>query len=278
MEPVTEWLHSKSNELFFQIRNRLRFSRRGYSESLLTEPDAFSTLSAEEKALLSLIRNMAPHLSEAVLKKNLYTLWLLKSVFPAQLLSQLKSTEKPIHIVEPGCQDFNRLPALHSFFPSAQITGIELDAYPILHDLHSRADKARYYISLTQGSHTFEAADFFQWQQVYDLALCFYPFVSPSPALAWGLPARYGNAANWLHALTRSVRSQGYIFLVHQGCWEEGAFDEVRLNLSQSAPFSPQAEPTSLVLEYRKQFSCSFYPLPYPAYVSLYRKVGSGNV
>ncbi len=244
---------SQRNQLFWQLRSKLRFQRPGYAEK---SGDYAVPIMAAKFA--KQLRPFADKLAPRALEKNLHTLWMLETM-------GVKPTV--LQILEPGCQDFSRLPALATFFSQAEITGLEIDPYPILSDLHSRADKAAYYQSLlpARTAH-YQAGDFFHWQGGYDLLLCFYPFVSLYPALAWGLPARYGSAASWIESILRTLKVGGEALLVHQGPWEEESFDEARAAL----------EPPLRLLR-REVLTCPFYAHPYPVCASLYRREASAS-
>ena len=257
-QSLQDSLHSAKNRVFWELRSRLRWSRSGYRE---TGADGL-LLGGEERSLerafdLSIYRS---YLSPETYRKNLWTLGLLKKV----LLPHLRGGHLPLEILEPGCQDFSRLPALRAFFRKQgvrpRITGLELDPFPLLHDFHSRMDKAKYYMSCEKSADRYIGADFFRWEEVVDLVCCFYPFVSTDPALAWGLPARFGDPKPLVQSFLRNLRADALLLVVHQGEWEEEDFDRAREGLG-------------LRLLQRETIAGGFYALPYPACVSVYRRV-----
>jgi hypothetical protein len=258
MERLTEELRSRRNRLFWRLREKLRFCRDGYKEAgnvdVRFEPEAARL--EMEYALGFLKDRLAP----AVYLKNLATLWILE-----RMLDGVPLPPRDLNVLEPGCQDFARLPAFRAYLRERRceprITGVEVDAFPILQGFHSRADKARYYISLPPGPghDRYEARDFFRWGDPAYLVFCFYPFVSANPALAWGLPKEFGKPAEWVRAFERNLLVGGHLLVVHQGKWEEEAFDEARVG-------------STLELVKRTDVDCPFYPLPHPACASLYRK------
>lgn len=259
---VAENLHSKRNRLFFRIRQAIRFQRSGYRETGFDGEEKRSRLnSLNEDARAKWLELEEKHgfrefervLSLANYEKNLATLWTLEQFFP--------NPTKGLSVLEPGCQDFSRLPAIARFFRPGSVTGIELDPFPILNNLHSRADKAHYFRTLVSEPTHFVGADFFTWSGTGDLLLAFYPFVSPHPALAWGLPAEFGDPEEWVLAIERSLAPGGMALVVHQGSWEEECFDAARAN-------------SQLRLERRAVAQCPFSPHRYPPHASLYRKPG----
>ncbi len=256
-QSLGESFQSVKNRMFWNLRSCLRFTRGGYLETGAAELE----LSALERKIESRFA-IAPgksYLSAENYRKNLRTLQLLDFA----LAPHLRAGHPPVEILEPGCQDFSRLPALRAFFRKqemhARITGLELDPFPVLHDFHSRMDKAKYYLNSESSADRYFAFDFFRWQEPADLICCFYPFVSTHPALAWGIPATFGNPVPWLKGFTRNLRPNGLLLVVHQGEWEEADFDEAR-------PGYP------LRLLQREHLDCAFFPSPYPACVSVYRR------
>jgi hypothetical protein len=258
MERLTEEFRSKRNRLFWRLREKVQFRREGYAErgdlDPLSDPEASRLESAYE------LKSVKKDLSPAVYQKNLATLWILE-----RMLGTVEFSAGNLQVLEPGCQDFARLPSLRAYFRNRgldpRITGLEVDAYPLLAGFHSRADKARYYLSLARGAREdrYLAQDFFRWEKSAELLLCFYPFVSTNPALAWGLPKEFGAPAEWVRAFERCLPTGGRLLVVHQGPWEEEAFDEARRG-------------SKLSLLDRRPVDCPFYPLPHPACASLYVK------
>jgi hypothetical protein len=242
------------------MRSALGFRRSGYREA----GEMNTPLSEEERRLerrygMGFLR---PRLLPEVYRKNLATLWIMEKTLPATILP-----EGNPRIVEPGCQDFSRLPAIRSFcrFHGRQPTveGLELDPYPVLSGFHSRADKASYYLSLPGGhkNDQYLAGDFFlRDKKPADLILSFYPFVSPDPALAWGIPAEFGDGKKWAEAYVDNLQRGGIVLVVHQGTWEEEEFDRAR-----------KGKPLEII--WRSRVDCPFYPLPHPACASVYRRL-----
>ncbi len=249
---------SVRNELFLKMRSKLRFSRRGYGE-VGTE--------GEEDTILE--RDLVRQYSFAVLKKNLNPLQWKRNLATLWLLNTFAkwpevSLDGRAPFLEVGCQDFSRLPALKFFFKSqiAEVAfhGLELDPFPVLSDLHSRWDRAHYYISLgTQTQDQFFAGDFFTWSQKTKGLICFFPFVTAAPAVSWGLPERCGDVQKWVAGIERCLDDGGFLFVVHQGREEEKIFDKARL---QQTPF--------LKLLERHELSCPFWPPKKPSCASLY--------
>jgi hypothetical protein len=261
---------SLRNDLFLSLRTKLRFSRGGYCE-IGTEDEEDTILERELVSLYSFAA-FKKDLSSLQWKRNLATLWLLNN-FARWPEVFARWPEVPLEgrapFLEVGCQDFSRLPALKYFFKmqnrDVPLHGLEVDPFPVLSDLHSRWDRAQYYISLleksegTQARDQFFAGDFFTWSQKTKGLICFFPFVTAGPALSWGLPERFGQVQKWLDSIERCLEDQGFLFVVHQGLEEEKIFDEARFH---QAPF--------LKLLERHALSCPFWPPKKPSCASLY--------
>lgn len=243
------------NAFCFYLRKKIRFSRKGYSEKTAIapkfSPEAFRI---NEKFNFT---EVGQKLSPQNWHRNLATLWYLEQMF-----KDIKWTSE-IFVIEPGCQNFSRLPSLRSFFDlqssAVKIIGIELDAFVPLKGFHSLWDHAQYYISLKNDGAQYLDCDFFKYQNPADVIVCFYPFVSSAPALAWGLPASVAGADKWIKAFENNLKPNGYVFVVHQGDWEEADFDSAR-------------ESSSLKLIRRQELVCPFFSTKHPARGSLYQK------
>jgi hypothetical protein len=248
----------------------MAFSRNSYVEQGFSPLEWNTWLSQFPEHTQSLVRRlelqykMLPwrkRLNLASYTKNLATLWVLEQVLDHRITSAMQA-------LEVGAQDFVRAPALNAFLHShninAQLTGLEVDAFPILRNLHSRFDLAQYYLrGLPDASYV--AHDFFEWNEASDLIFAFYPFVSPHPSLAWGLPKEFGDAKRWVAAFDKNLRPGGFALVVHQGAWEQEEFDQaLRMALRRGA---------NLERVHQQNVNCPFYPLPFPAIGSLYRKL-----
>lgn len=246
---------SARNQFWFFLRKTIKFKRNGYKESTLIEP-VFSPDSEliNKKYCFS---EMGRQLSPQNWHRNLATLWYLE-----QMLEGLKWNEF-IEVLEPGCQNFSRLPSLEMYFAfhkvQAEVTGVELDAFALTKNFYSLWDHAQYYRSLCKSKTHFLAEDFFSIAKPSDFILCFYPFVSAAPALAWGLPARVAGAQFWIEAFLRNLKKDGHVLVIHQGEWEEQDFDICRKKYSQ------------LVLVLRKELKCPFFSTQHPVRATLYR-------
>lgn len=278
--------HSRRNRLWFTLRKELAISRSGYSEH--TSIDEWNQLvakfsrDAQAAAALAQISQRWPiaewrsFLGTERLLRCLWTSWMLdefaldfQNAHPRLFSPETIKGPWPSKIIDAGTQDFARGPAIREFaarYLSSETTryalwleGMELDAHPPLQGGYTRIDIGSW-IAHHLPRTIYRAADFFAVDEEADVVTAFYPFVSPDPALAWGLPAEFGSAHAWVGALERTLWSGGLAFVLHQGEWEEACFDEAR------------AESGLLELVARRRLECPFQPTPYPCLASLYRR------
>lgn len=250
-----EQIRSVHNLFWFRFRQWFRWSRKGYSESSPKDtPFVALAQSINDKYCFT---DYGVHLFPRHWIRNLATLWILEQMFGED------SHPSPLSIAEPCCQDFSRLPAISRFFESRQvvteITGVEIDAFVPLKGFYSRWDHAQYYRSLVPQKTNYISADYFNYLAPTDLILCFYPFLSAAPALAWGLPATIASSLLWTQSFERNLKTNGQVLVVHQGDWEEREFDLAR-------------KKSSLKIVRRRVLSCPFFPSRYPMHASLYQK------
>lgn len=236
-------LRSRWNQFLFYLRNRVKFNRGSYKESKTSaeeQAEWIASLPKEEQARIQahnrIIGEVIHSLSLTSQRRTWATLDLLSAI-PETIYSNWQKTlgSQAPKLLDAGCQDFSRAPAIQSFFRSQglapHLTGVELDAYGILASMHSRADRANYFARLAEST-KFHSGDFFtiDFPHQFDAILCFYPFVSPHPALAWGLPYEFGDASKWIQAIKKNLKKSGLAIVVHQGDWEEEEFQGALLS------------------------------------------------
>lgn len=263
--------HSFANSYFFAFRQYLAFSRAGYKEKPTTPETLENWLqrfSPQSRINFSRVidtycaRKRMPFLSSASFQLHVSTLVILEEL---ELQRWISPSPKMLRCIDAGCQGFARAPALFDYLlhhkHTLRLTGIEVDAFPLLSNLHSRYDIGRYFSQLLPGAR-YVATDFFQWQDSFDLLFGFFPFVSLEPTLAWGIPKNFGNADLWLQSIVKNTTTNGVILIAHQGDWEEEIFDRARKNLAAK----------SLALVNRKKITKLYPHYPYPVHASVYCK------
>lgn len=147
--------------------------------------------------------------------------------------TELWPRRTPLRILDAGCHDFSRAESLHEFFREQKpaLTGIDADPYFV----GGRAKRRAQALPNT----SYLRANLFHWapEESFDLVTAFFPFVSPHPALAWGLPHSWGDPHLWIRALERCLAPEGAVFTSHQGDWEEREFAEAIQNSSLQTIF-----------------------------------------
>lgn len=195
------FLRRTLNPLAYRLRQAIAFRRAGYREGPL-DPARVSVrlreqfASPQAKALDALgLEAYKPRLAHAA-----YT----KSLFVMEVLGRLHA-QRPIalpngRVLDIGSKNFECAPGLHTIAnkfcdASIRLSGVEIDAYPIYRNLHSRADAAEYYLSLLpthtdsdEHRHLYVAGDVKAITGQFGLITWFFPFLTPSPLLWWGLP------------------------------------------------------------------------------------------
>ncbi len=250
------------NHVLFSLRNRVKFSRGTYQEGALSLDERLewkASLAADELARIQSYETLLDGTTESLALPSQRRIWATFDLLYAVPADIYQKWQAGLHGAQPrlldaGCQDFSRAPAIQAFFHNLNLnphlTGVELDAYGMLPSMHSRADRANFFARLAGNAH-FQAGDFFStpFPKALDLIFCFYPFVSPHPALSWGLPYEYGDASKWIQSLERNLAKNGLALVVHQGDWEEEEFQNAllagksRLKPVFSAEFQEVFEP-----------------------------------
>lgn len=190
------------NPLCYPLRNALKFKRRGYRESPETPPALPEALAgkmhshrAQELEQCYGLETFADRLSPQTL---LYTLFYLELLEQVDRTAKLRAVlPKALRVLDIGAKNFDTALALDRFLRegstrSLALTGVEIDAWRIYRNWHSRYDAAQYYLSLLDGrdAHRYLAEDFLRHEGEYNLIFWLRPFLDDYPLLHWGLPRR----------------------------------------------------------------------------------------
>lgn len=214
--PWSERLEAWANRFFFRLRSRIRWQRDGYRES-------GAHLPTDEKTLRLLARYQPVYegrFAPQTLADNLQWLELLDSIRD-QLAWQPTG---PLNVLDVGAKNFYYAPTLVAFWQSfgqpVTLTGIELDAFRVYRDRHSRADYAAWY---AKDLATYLAGDALTHQGRYQAISLFYPFVLPSPLIKWGLPLHAFQPGRLLDHIWTLLDPGGLLVVVNQGLSEWAA-------------------------------------------------------
>jgi len=252
------WLESRmlsaANPLFFLMRRKIAFGRKGYSEGpdsdarptpefakWMTSTAAADLIQRYELddfqarmspgSLASMVR-FADLLAGAIARAR-------QGGFPPLQAPPFvdpfvdpsvdeASTDRPgpLRVLDIGSKNFEAAPAIHRLLHREtggrrpiELTGIEIDAHRVYRSLHSRADVARYYLSLIPEqsvTHRYLAADFLTHDDVYDVVTWFKPFLTDYAHLRWGLPAHLLRPEPMVKHLLDRLAPGGFAVVVNQ--------------------------------------------------------------
>jgi len=114
-----------------------------------------------------------------------------------------------------------------------ELDGIEIDAFRVYSDLHTRWDYAQYYIKNLANSR-YIAKDFLYHKEKYDYIIWFFPFVTEFPLQEWGLPLSKFKPVEMLRHAYDSLNPCGKILIVNQDEKEYAIQEELIKNLNIS--------------------------------------------
>ncbi len=211
------------NTIDFNLRNTLKLKRKvthlkneskqGLFGSLPQKMRAF----AEDKEQVLYTKYNLDHLKNNSTQReyieNLTVLEILENYF-------LQADIKPdAHILDVGSKNWHYIEALHNFFnnkaPDALIDGIEIDAYRMYINFHTRYDYAMHRISHMPNVR-YIVGDVLEHKDKYDDILVFYPFVTPEPLIRWGLPLSRLKPVQLIEHLYDILNPGGRILVVNQ--------------------------------------------------------------
>lgn len=237
------WHRAVVNALAFRMRELVRWRRRGYVEKP-GKLDALIAAHPQGARLRELRRRYAPkldHLSTANMLENLNLLHTLDRA------AGLATWTPPatVRALDVGTQNFYAAAALHAFWsrfaPVELLTGVELDAYQVYVDGHSRADHAAFHSRHVPDTR-FLARDVRDFDEPVDAITWLLPFLHPEPHLAWGLPAgRHDPVATFRH-VWGLLAPGGLLVIANRGEVERDAqhalLREIGLECRGSAPIA----------------------------------------
>lgn len=179
---------SATNGFFFALREFFKLGRRHYQEKPCFEE--LKTADVDLKRVRELSQTYAV-LFEAQL--NLANA--LENYHLLDLLDRVRQRytwplENGKTVVDVGAKNFYYAATLRHFFKPHKLTGIELDAYKLYHDFHTRWSYAQFYIQDFPET-DFVPGDFLKYRERADVITLFLPFVLKYPLVKWTLPGRF---------------------------------------------------------------------------------------
>ena len=132
-----------------------------------------------------------------------------------------------VRSLDVGSKNFAYIRGLYHFFRNAggtirqvELTGIEIDAYQIYSNLHSRYDYALHHTRNLDRCR-FIPGDVLEHQERYDVITWFLPFVTKYPLRKWGLPGSMFKPIDQLKHVY-SLLNEGGILLIANKEEKEG--------------------------------------------------------
>lgn len=212
--------------LWFRVSERLRWSRRLYHE---TPVGHFSDLAPWQTTRIEALR--AQYDADFESRYGHHTA--LANYAYLDVLDQAwNATARPIpkggRVTDVGCANFWYALTLHKFFRPAILTGVDVEGFRLYPTGYSRYDAAAGYIAdLPQTS--FVVADYSILEEQADVITAWFPFVTPTPVLAWRLPLTLFSPERFFLRIARNLARGGIFFMVNQGREEaDGAADYCR--------------------------------------------------
>ncbi|OGH99896.1 MAG: hypothetical protein A2039_04465 [Candidatus Melainabacteria bacterium GWA2_34_9] len=111
------------------------------------------------------------------------------------------------------------------------LDGIEIDAFRVYSDFHTRYDYAQYYIKNLANTR-YITKDFLQHNEKYDYIIWFFPFVTEFPLQEWGLPLSKFKPSEMLKHAYDSLNSGGKMLIVNQDEKEYAIQENLLKNLN----------------------------------------------
>lgn len=182
------------------------------------------------------------------LKENSTCQNYLANLVTIELLETFLPEEKPesVKVLDIGSKNWFYACGEWSFFKynnnerEVFLDGIEIDAFRLYSDLHTRYDYAQFYIKNLENTR-YLAKDFLEHNEKYDYIMCFFPFVTEYPLLEWGLPLNTFKPVEMLWHAYESLNPNGKLLIVNQDEHEydiqENLIKELRLNYERKGAF-----------------------------------------
>jgi hypothetical protein len=180
-------LRSAYHRLWYRLSERLQWSRGIYREPAAGKLSGLAREQATRIAQLASQYGLCfeGRYAQNTAIKNYAYLDLLDQAWNAQGNRVPRPTGGVMHDV--GSANFWYAAALHTFFEPARLVGIEVEGHRLYPNGHSRWDAALGYISQLARTQ-FVAADYADFHESADVITSWFPFVTPTPLLAWRLP------------------------------------------------------------------------------------------
>ncbi len=203
--------------LWFRLSEGLRWSRRPYHETPIGSLSGLAPWQVEriDELQARYAVRFESHYGRHTALANYTYIDILDQAWTAKN----RHVPQGLAVTDVGCANFWYARALHAFFRPATLTGIDVEGFRLYPTGYSRYDAACGYIApLPQTS--FVVADYCKVEKQADVITAWYPFVTPSPVLAWRLPLRIFSPARLFDSIALNLTEKGFFFMVNQGTEE----------------------------------------------------------
>jgi hypothetical protein len=213
----------------FDLRTKLKWEGLPFREAASGRDQPIRPPTERGQALFEKYRlaSWAEKVSRETLDECLGVLDLLDRIPPEIVFSATVRGRKPARVLDVGSKNWRYLGALDAWLGGneveANVEGVEIDAYRIYSNLRTRISCARHFSAMFSGperSYTYRAGDVAELIRPLELATWFFPFVSPAPHRAWGLPRRVFNPSSVFQHVERLIIPGGKLVMCNQGDWE----------------------------------------------------------
>lgn len=218
-----EWhlkIESFFNSFFFKLRNRLKLTRIHYYEKPCRK---FSNLShLNLKKITRLKEKYHVSFEDALHEANA-----LESYHLLDLLDQAKEKlrfrpKAGQRLIDVGSKNFYYVRALQAYFQPKSLVGVELDAYKMYRNFHTRFSAARFYIQDFENT-SYEHMNFMDYNERVEGVSWFLPFVVPYPLVKWTLPLSEFQPERLFEKAFEILEGNGWLLMMNQGKaeWQE---------------------------------------------------------
>ena len=209
------------NHVYYALRSRVRWTRPTYNppnedKKSLFEPRPTLLPTADRLEGQYRLINFREKSTTNEFRESLYVLELMDRFFPILALSET------VRSLDVGSKNFAYARGLYHFFRNAggnirqvELTGIEVDAYQIYSNLHSRYDYALYHTRSLDRCR-FIPGDVLEHQERYDVITWFLPFVTKYPLRKWGLPGSLFKPVDLLKHVYGLLKEGGILLIANK--------------------------------------------------------------
>lgn len=211
------FIENFKNSIDFFLRQKMKFSRKNYSEENESKEGLFwdEKIIKKEKELIEKFDLFQLKLNSTKRNylDNLYTIDLLDRYL------ELKYQDK-ISVLDIGSKNWFYARGEYFFFKKycekLVIKGIEIDANRMYSNFYNRKEVAKFYIKDLEGVE-YVHGDFLDHNNKYDFITWILPFIVKEPLLKWGLPIEYFKPEKMILHAYNLLSEGGRIFVINQG-------------------------------------------------------------